>query len=66
MILIDIVGTFATATQLVGASSNARYTVTTTDTLGDYAFYDLYDNKNLQTEGALFIDLSEINPFGMP
>lgn len=66
MILMDIVGTFATSTQLVGASSNARYTVTTTDTLGDYAFYDQYDNKNLQTEGALFIDLSEINPFGMP
>jgi hypothetical protein len=66
MNLIDIVGTFATATQLVGDSSNARYTVTTTDTLGDYAFYDQYDNKNLQTEGALFIDLSEINPFGMP
>ena len=66
MNLIDIIGTFVTATQLVGALSNARYTVTTTDTLGDYAFYDQYDNKNLQTEGALFIDLSEINPFGMP
>jgi len=64
--LMDIVGTFATATNVKGASSNATYVVTTTDVLGDYAFYDQYDNKNLQTEAALFIDLSEINPFGMP
>lgn len=64
--LMDIVGTFATATNVRGASSNATYVVTTTDVLGDYAFYDQYDNKNLQTEAALFIDLSEINPFGMP
>lgn len=64
--LINIVGTFATATTLRGASSNASYTVTATDVLGDYVFYDQYDNKNLQTEAALFIDLSEINPFGMP
>lgn len=66
MELYDIMGTFATSTSLIGATSGANYIVTTTDVLGDYAFYDQYDNKNLQNEAALFIDLSEINPFGMP
>jgi hypothetical protein len=64
--LHNIVGTFATATNLRGNTSNALYVVTSTDILGDYTFYDDYDNKEIQTEGALFIDLSEINPFGMP
>jgi hypothetical protein len=64
--LHNIVGTFASATNLRGNTSNALYVVTSTDVLGDYVFYDDYDNKELQTEAALFIDLSEINPFGMP
>lgn len=64
--LINIIGTFAAATPLKGNTTNTIYTVASTDVLGDYVFYDQYDNKNLQTEAALFIDLSEINPFGMP
>jgi hypothetical protein len=64
--LHNIMGSFATATTLRGVTSNAAYTVASTDTLGDYVFYDDYDNKEIQTESALFIDLSEINPFGMP
>ena len=64
--LHNIVGTFATATNLRGNTSNALYVVSSTDILGDYTFYDDYDNKEIQTEAALFIDLSEINPFGMP
>lgn len=64
--LHNIIGTFATATTIKGDSSNATYTVTTTDVLGEHIFYDQYDNKALQDESTLFIDLSEINPFGMP
>ena len=64
--LHNIVGTFATATVIKGETSNASYTVTSTDVLGDHVFYDQSDNKNLQTEASLFIDLSEINPFGNP
>lgn len=64
--LYNVVGTFATATTVKGATSNASYVVTSTDVLGNYIFYDQSDNKNLQNEAALFIDLSEINPFGMP
>lgn len=62
----NIMGTFATATLVKGVNSNASYTVTSTDILGDFVFYDQSDNKNLQTEASLFIDLSEINPFGNP
>lgn len=64
--LHNIIGTFASATTIRGVTSNAAYTVTSTDTLGDHVFYDDYDNKELQDEAVLFIDLSEINPFGMP
>jgi Virus neck protein len=64
--LHNIVGTFASATNLRGNTSNALYVVTSSDTLGDYVFYDDYDNREIQDESALFIDLSEINPFGMP
>lgn len=64
--LHQIVGNFSTATAIKGITSNSNYTVASTDTLGDHVFYDDYDNKELQNEGALFIDLSEINPFGMP
>jgi len=64
--LHNIMGVFASATTIRGVTSNASYTVTSTDTLGDYVFYDDYDNREIQDEGVLFIDLSEINPFGMP
>lgn len=64
--LHNITGTFATATSIIGQTSNASYVVTSTDVLGDHVFYDQSDNKNLQTEATVFIDLSEINPFGMP
>lgn len=64
--LHNIVGSFATSTNIRGNTSNALYNVTATDELGDYVFYDQYDNRNLQNEAALFIDLSEINPFGNP
>lgn len=64
--LHQIVGTFATSTAIKGVSSNSNYIVVSTDTLGDHVFYDDYDNKELQDEGLLFIDLSEINPFGVP
>jgi len=64
--LHNIVGTFASATTIRGVTSNASYTATATDTLGDFVFYDQYDNRAIQNEAALFIDLSEINPFGMP
>ena len=64
--LHNIIGTFAAGVTIRGVTSNAVYTVVATDTFGDYVFYDDHDNKEIQDEAVLFIDLSEINPFGMP
>lgn len=64
--LHNVMGSFASGINIRGVTSNAVYTIASSDELGDYVFYDQSDNKNLQTEAALFIDLSEINPFGMP
>lgn len=64
--VINIKGTFTTNTTLVGANSNARFTVSTTDEMGDHIDYDTYDNRYIQTEANTFIDFTESNPFGNP
>jgi hypothetical protein len=32
----------------------------------DYNYYDMFDNKQLNTDAAEVLDLSEFNPFGTP
>jgi hypothetical protein len=64
--LINIKGNLIAAANLVGSSSNARYTVASLDDLADLVDYDDSDNRVIQTEANTFIDLSEINPFGVP
>ena len=34
--------------------------------MGDHVYYDLFNNKDIQSEANNYIDLSEINPFGHP
>lgn len=64
--LVDIKGIFATTANIVGLSSNTRTIPSSTDTLGDHVFYDLFNNKQIQTEANTIIDFTEINPFGTP
>jgi hypothetical protein len=64
--VINIKGIFAGATQVKGNTSNATYTVTTFDDLSDFIYNDDSDNRAIQTEANNFIDLTEINPFGVP
>lgn len=64
--LYNIKGNFNTATIIRGVTSNATFTVAVADTLDDSTYYDMSDNKQLQTDATEFMDLSEINPFGMP
>lgn len=64
--VVNIIGAFNDANTVIGATSNTRYTLTTNDTLGDFVQTDEFDNKKIQTEANTFIDLSEINPFGIP
>ena len=64
--LINIVGDFSTTGNLTGVTSNTKYAISATDTLGDYIDYDLFNNKDLKDEANNYIDLSEKNPFGIP
>jgi hypothetical protein len=64
--LINIIGEFVTGSAIKGATSNANYNISITDTLGDYLDYDTYDNKIIQTEADAIISFNEQNPFGEP
>jgi hypothetical protein len=64
--LVDINGTFANGSNIIGASTNTRGSIYSTDTLGDNVYYDFFNNKQIQTEANTIIDFSEINPFGTP
>lgn len=64
--LVDIRGQFVSLQLMKGVSSNATYTLANFDELGDTTKYDDSDNRVLQDEAQTFIDLSEINPFGVP
>jgi hypothetical protein len=64
--LVNIAGDLSSNGSLVGVTSNTQYTVTIIDTLGDYVWYDQFDNKQIQEEANVFVDLSETNPFGLP
>lgn len=66
IVLITPKGNISASGNLVGASSGTTRTVTTADVLGDGTYYDLYNNKDIAIESNNFIDLSEINPFGLP
>jgi hypothetical protein len=62
----NIKGQFIDDTLVTGDSSGAVYTLHTFDDLDDFARYDQYDNRNIQTEADDFLDFTEINPFGKP
>jgi hypothetical protein len=64
--LVNINGSFSAGGQLIGSESGASYTVATVDDLADVIKYDDSDNRIIQSEANSFIDLSEINPFGVP
>lgn len=64
--LINTKGAFVTGTAVVGASSGTSYTVSSKDEIADIVPDDDTDNRIIQQEADLFIDLSEINPFGVP
>jgi len=66
MEVINVRGSVANNTVLIGVDSNARYTISSTDDMGDYLDYDTYDNRHIQNEADEFIDFTEKNPFGNP
>ena len=67
--LVLMQGYFTPGHALVGATSNASWTMATVDETtqtGDNVFEDLADNKTIQTESSVVLDFSESNPFGEP
>lgn len=62
----NIKGTFANNSTIKGIDSNVTMTITTTDKFSGPTYYDLFDNKVLETEANTYIDFSEKNPFGNP
>ena len=64
--VINVKGDFAANSIVIGVESNTRYNLTSSDTLADLVDADDSDNRIIQTEADTFIDLSEINPFGVP
>jgi hypothetical protein len=64
--VINVKGNFISTANLIGSTSNTRYAVASLDDLADLVDYDDSDNRVIQTEANTFIDLSEINPFGVP
>lgn len=64
--IINIKGSFTAGATLVGSSSGASYTIQSRDEFDDLVIDDDSDNKVIQEEASAFVDLSEINPFGVP
>jgi hypothetical protein len=62
--ITNITGEFDDNVIIIGASSNARYTLTTYDPLKDSSRNSTYDNQYIDNQANSIIDISEINPFG--
>ena len=63
----NIKGEFANNTLLIGASSNARWTLNVApNVLDNVNETDMDDNQLIENEADNIIDFTEINPFGEP
>jgi hypothetical protein len=60
----NIAGEFVDTHMIIGASSNARYTLVSYDPLKDSVPKEAFDNHYIDTQANTIIDFSEINPFG--
>ncbi len=62
------IGTFASGGTIRGNTSNAMWTISTSDDLAplDNAFEDVIDNNRIKTEANSIIDFTDTNPFGEP
>ena len=65
LLIYNITGQFNTA-NLIGESSGANWHTSTVDGRTDFNYYDMFDNKEVNTDAGVILDLSETNPFGTP
>jgi hypothetical protein len=64
--LYNIIGNFTANNLVIGQSSNTHYKLSTSDTMSDFNDYDIFDNKDVNTDAGEILDFSEHNPFGTP
>ena len=64
--VMNINGTFSNTSplQVIGASSNARFTLSSFDPLKDNVRNETYDNLYLENQANNITNFTEINPFG--
>lgn len=60
----NIFGEFTQGQQIIGETSNTRYTLSTYDLLGTHPKNETYDNALIRDSANSIIDFSETNPFG--
>lgn len=60
----NIKGEFINGQQIIGSTSNARYSLSNYDELGTHPKYETYDNSLIRNNANSIIDFSETNPFG--
>ena len=60
----NISGEFTGNSVIIGASSNARFTLTSYNPLKDSTRNESYDNMYIENQANNIIDFAEINPFG--
>jgi hypothetical protein len=62
-----VMGTFANASNTIGATSGAYYTTSGTindNAFDNNAFENIIDNTRIESESDSIIDFTEVNPFG--
>jgi len=64
--LNTIKGEFANNSNIIGIDSNTNMRIIVANTFSESPYYDLFDNRVLQSEANSYIDFSERNPFGVP
>jgi len=62
--VIYIAGEFVDGANVIGQSSNARFTLSTYDPLDNPGHLEPYSNSLLQSEGNTYINTAETNPIG--
>ena len=66
ILVYNIVGDFRNSANLIGNTSGSIYTLTNYDNKENHTFYEMFDNKQVNTDAGIILDLSETNPFGTP
>lgn len=66
LLIYNITGEFSNTSNLIGASSSAKWKLADVDGMTNYSYYNLNDNMTVDTDAGLILDLSQNNPFGNP